>query len=166
MMKIIKKHLSNEMTVNGTTIYQICDDAEVLDEEVIRSMDRPFHIQGGIAVLKGNLAPEGSVVKQSAVSEGMFQFTGTAKVFDSEAASIEAIDDFRSPRPGIAMNCSGVRGFGTRTLRLTATCAPFTVSAKAVRNPSVSAKVPLSSPGRPASMSNRSVCTGRCRSTG
>jgi len=92
MMKMIKKSLSNEMTVNGTTIHQICDAAEVIDDDVIRSLDRPFHRQGGIAVLKGNLAPEGSVVKQSAVSENMMQFTGTAKVFDSEAESIEAID--------------------------------------------------------------------------
>jgi dihydroxy-acid dehydratase len=92
MMKRIKKHLSNEMTVNGTTIYQIVDEAEVRNEDVIRSMDRPFHKEGGIAVLRGNLAPEGSVIKQSAVSPNMIQFTGKAKVFDSEKDSLEAID--------------------------------------------------------------------------
>lgn len=92
MMKRIRKHLSNEMTVNGTTIHQIVDEAEVRNEDVIRPMDRPFHKEGGIAVLRGNLAPDGCVIKQSAVSPNMMQFTGRAKVFDSEKASLEAID--------------------------------------------------------------------------
>lgn len=92
MMKRIKKHLSNEMTVNGTMLYQIIEEAEVRNDDVIRSVDRPFHKEGGIAVLRGNLAPNGCVVKQSAVSEKMRQFTGTAKVFDSERSSLEAID--------------------------------------------------------------------------
>ncbi|HUV24265.1 MAG TPA: dihydroxy-acid dehydratase, partial [Methanomassiliicoccales archaeon] len=92
MMKRMKKHLSNEMTVNGTTIYQIIDEAEVMNEDIIRSMDRPFHKEGGIAVLRGNLAPDGCVIKQSAVSPKMIEFTGKAKVFDSEKASLEAID--------------------------------------------------------------------------
>jgi dihydroxy-acid dehydratase len=111
MMKMIEKHLSNEMTVNGTTIHKICADAEVLDDDVIRSEDRPFHRQGGIAVLRGNLALEGSVVKQSAVSEGMLQFTGTAKVFDSEAESLEAIDGGKiGPGDVVVIRYEGPKG--------------------------------------------------------
>jgi len=111
MMKMVKKYLSNEMTVNGTTIYQICDEAEVLDDRVIRTMDKPFHRQGGIAVLKGNLAPEGSVIKQSAVNEKMMQFTGTAKVFDSEGESIEAIDSGRiGPGDVVIIRYEGPKG--------------------------------------------------------
>ena len=54
-------------------------------------MDRPFHVEGGIAVLYGNLAPQGSVVKQAAVSPEMMKFEGTAKVFDSEQEAYDAI---------------------------------------------------------------------------
>lgn len=78
-------------TVNGRSVKEIATSAKVLDEEVLRPLDKPFHAQGGIAVLKGNLAPKGSVIKQAAVSEKMMKFTGTAKVFDSEAEAIESI---------------------------------------------------------------------------
>jgi dihydroxy-acid dehydratase len=77
--------------VSGKTTHEIADEAKVLDPEVIRPMTKPFHKEGGIAVLKGNLAPEGAVVKQSAVSEKMLRFTGTAKVFDSEDSAIASI---------------------------------------------------------------------------
>ena len=91
VLKRLRKELSDEMTVSGKTIHEIADEAKVLDPEVIRPMTRPFHKEGGIAVLKGNLAPEGAVVKQSAVSEKMLRFTGTAKVFDSEDSAIASI---------------------------------------------------------------------------
>jgi dihydroxy-acid dehydratase len=87
----LKDLLSDERTVTGIGIRKIAASALVYDEEVIRPMDRPFHHQGGIAVLFGNLAPEGSVVKQAAVSAKMMRFTGTARVFDSEAQAMEAI---------------------------------------------------------------------------
>ena len=87
--------LEDADTVNGRTIKQIAASAKVLDEEVLRPLDRPFHAQGGIAVLKGNLAPKGSVVKQAAVSEKMMRFTGKAKVFDSEAEASDAISSGR-----------------------------------------------------------------------
>jgi len=92
MMKRLRDHLSNERTVSGRTVRQIAEEAEVYDEEVIRPLSRPFHKEGGIAVLRGNLAPEGAVVKQSAVGDRMMRFEGTAKVFDSEEEAIEAID--------------------------------------------------------------------------
>jgi dihydroxy-acid dehydratase len=83
--------LSDERTVSGKSIVQIAKGSKVQDEEIIRPLKRPFHKEGGIAVLFGNLAPGGGVVKQVAVGEKMMRFTGTAKVFDSEAQVTEAI---------------------------------------------------------------------------
>ena len=60
-------------------------------ENVIRDYKNAYHKEGGIAVLKGNLAPEGSVIKQTAVSEKMMHFKGKAKAFDSEEAAMAAI---------------------------------------------------------------------------
>ncbi len=91
MLKRLQDDLSDEMTVNGKSIKEIACQAIVRDEEVIRPKDRPFHVEGGIAVLYGNLAPQGSVVKQAAVSPDMMRFEGTAKVFDSEQEAYEAI---------------------------------------------------------------------------
>ena len=87
----LRKMLNNTITVNGKTIRQIADEAEIYDEDVIRSIDKAHHKQGGIAILKGNLAPGGAVVKQSAVSKNMMQFEGTAIVFDSEETAMTAI---------------------------------------------------------------------------
>ncbi len=83
--------LEDAPTVNGRSIREIAAAAEVLDPETIRSVDDPFHEQGGIAVLKGNMAPEGSVVKQAAVDPKMMVFSGRARVFDSEAEAKTAI---------------------------------------------------------------------------
>jgi dihydroxy-acid dehydratase len=91
MMKRIKPLLSDRPTVSGKSVHEICDEARVKDKEVIRPLSRPFHKEGGIAVLYGNLAPKGGVVKQSAVSENMMRFTGKAKVFDSEAEAMKVI---------------------------------------------------------------------------
>lgn len=83
--------LQDNPTVSGYTVKEICDKAVVFDDEIIRPVDRPYHKEGGIAVLKGNIAPDGSVVKQSAVIEEMLVFTGKAKVFNSEEESMKAI---------------------------------------------------------------------------
>ncbi|MHC1709196.1 MAG: dihydroxy-acid dehydratase [Methanomassiliicoccales archaeon] len=91
MLNRLLDDLSDEMTVNGETICEIARQAIVRNEEVIRPKGRPFHVEGGIAVLYGNLAPQGSVVKQAAVSPDMMRFQGTAKVFDSEQEAYEAI---------------------------------------------------------------------------
>ena len=91
VLKRLKSMLSDQGTVAGDSIYVIADRAEVKGAEVLRPLDRPFHREGGIAVLYGNLAPEGAVVKQSAVSEKMMRFRGRARVFDSEDAAAEAI---------------------------------------------------------------------------
>jgi len=91
MMSRLSDMLYDEKTVNGKTVRQITSEAKVTDNEVIRPLDRPFHKEGGIAVLRGNLAPKGSVIKQAAVSEKMMKFTGVAKVFDSEDEASAAI---------------------------------------------------------------------------
>lgn len=91
ILNVLKDKLVDVPTANGKTILEIADSASVKDSEVIRSMDRPYHLQGGIAVLKGNLAPEGSVIKQAAVSPKMMKFTGKARVFDGETDAAEAI---------------------------------------------------------------------------
>lgn len=92
VLKTLRDKLINAPTANnGRSIFEIADAAIVKDTEVIRPQDNPFHKQGGIAVLKGNIAPKGSVIKQAAVSPKMMKFTGTAKVFDGEAAAADAI---------------------------------------------------------------------------
>jgi len=92
VLKRLRDRLSDERTVDGRTICQVADWATVNDPEVLRPLDRPYHQEGGIAVLYGNLAPEGAVVKQSAVSAKMMRFVGRARVFDSEVAAVEAIN--------------------------------------------------------------------------
>ncbi len=91
VLKRLKPELSNLPTVSGRTIYQIADAARIDDEEVIRPLNRPYHKEGGIAVLKGNIAPDGAVVKQTAVQEKIKHFTGKAKCFNSEEEAMKAI---------------------------------------------------------------------------
>ncbi len=91
VMKRLKELLNNVPTVSGKTIYEIADGATIFDEDVIRPLDNPYHKEGGIAVLFGNLAPDGAVIKQTAVSENMMKFTGKARVFNSEEEAMEAI---------------------------------------------------------------------------
>ena len=79
------------MTVTGKTIGENIKNAVNLDPEVIRPVDNPYSKTGGLAVLKGNLAPDGSVVKRSAVVEEMMVHEGPARVFDCEEDAIEAI---------------------------------------------------------------------------
>jgi dihydroxy-acid dehydratase len=91
VLKRLKAKLNNTMTLSGKKIYDIADCAEIFDEEVIRRFSRAYHKEGGIAVLYGNLAPNGSVVKQSALSAKMMRFTGKAKVFNREEEAMRAI---------------------------------------------------------------------------
>ena len=79
------------MTVTGNPLGENLAKVSVLDETVIRPMDNPYHSEGGIAILYGNLAPEGAVVKQSAVAPEMLQRTGRARVFESENDAAAAI---------------------------------------------------------------------------
>ena len=79
------------LTVSGKTVGEQIAGAEVLNPEVIRPVDRPFGDKGGIAVLKGNLAPDGCVVKRAAVAPEMLVHEGPARVFDCEEDAIDAI---------------------------------------------------------------------------
>ncbi len=91
VLKSLKPILHNSMTVSGLTIHEICDKAKIYDNNIIRPLDKPYHKEGGIAVLRGNIAPDGSVVKQSAVAENMMKFKGSAKCYDSEELAMTAI---------------------------------------------------------------------------
>ena len=78
-------------TVSGKTIGEIIEGAEIQRPDVIHSIENPYNKTGGIAVLKGNIAPECSVVKESAVDPSMKVFSGPAKVYNSEDEAIAAI---------------------------------------------------------------------------
>lgn len=93
--ELSKKELIAEgiMTVTGTTVGENITQTPVLDYEVIRPVDEPYNPTGGLAVLFGNLAPDGAVVKKGAVDPVMMQHQGPARVFDSEEDAVEAILD-------------------------------------------------------------------------
>ncbi len=92
MKELAKRGLihTDAITVAGTVAERI-KNAAITRPDVIHSVDDPYRKTGGIAILKGNLAPEGAVVKESAVAEDMLVFKGIARVFDSEDDAIEAI---------------------------------------------------------------------------
>ena len=92
LMKELKQFLhTNALTVTGETIAENIKDAAVTNAEVIHPLSNPVHKEGGIAVLKGNLAPKGAIVKAVAVSLKMLEHTGPAKVYDSEKEAQEAM---------------------------------------------------------------------------
>jgi len=91
VLKRLKAQLNNVSGVSGKKILEIADSATIYDEEVIRPFNRAYHQEGGIAVLYGNIAPNGAVVKQAAVSPKMMKFTGKAKVFNREEEAMAAI---------------------------------------------------------------------------
>jgi dihydroxy-acid dehydratase len=78
-------------TVSGKSVGENIKDAQVLDRRVIRTLSDPVHKEGGIAILTGNLAPKGSVIKTAGVSPSMLKHTGPAKVYDSENEALKAI---------------------------------------------------------------------------
>ncbi len=78
-------------TVSGKTIGEIASQNKPADPEVIRPIENPHSPEGGIAILFGNLAPDGAVVKQSAVNKNHLSHTGPARVFDAEEAALDAI---------------------------------------------------------------------------
>jgi len=83
--------LKDNPTVSGKKIKQIAKTAKVFDNNILKPLSKPYHKEGGMAVLKGNLAPDGAVVKQTAVSPKAMKFKGKAKVFNSEEEAIKAI---------------------------------------------------------------------------
>jgi dihydroxy-acid dehydratase len=99
------------LSATGQTVADNLAAVKVLDPEVIRPLSNPYHAQGGIAILKGNLAPEGGVVKQSAVDEKMLVNEGTARVFDAEEEATRAILDGKI-KPGdiVVIRYEGPKG--------------------------------------------------------
>ena len=87
---LIKKDL---ITATGEKVGENIKGREILDKEVIRPLSNPYSQEGGIAILKGNLAPDGAVVKQSAVAQAMLKHSGKARVFNSEQEAMNAIMD-------------------------------------------------------------------------
>ena len=101
----------NLITVTGKTVGENIKNAEVLDREVIHNLANPVHKEGGIAILTGNLAPKGSVIKTAGVSPKMQKHTGPAKVFDSEKEALIAIRG-NQIKPGdvVVIRYEGPRG--------------------------------------------------------
>jgi dihydroxy-acid dehydratase len=91
VLKRFRSVLNNANTVSGKKIHAIADRSEITDPEVIRPLNRAHRKEGGIAVLKGSLAPDGAVVKQTAVGKKMMNFKGRARLFNSEESAMKAI---------------------------------------------------------------------------
>jgi dihydroxy-acid dehydratase len=91
VMSVLAPKLRKAGTVAGKDITEVAKGASVKDDDVIRDLSHAYHEEGGIAVLTGNLAEEGCVVKQSAVVQSMRRFEGPAKVFDTEKAATDAM---------------------------------------------------------------------------
>ena len=93
MSELAKKDLLHMdlITATGKTVRENIKSAKVKDYEIVKSIDAPYSATGGIAVLRGNIAPDGAVVKKSAVAEEMLIHSGPARVFDSEDDAITAI---------------------------------------------------------------------------
>jgi len=129
------KIIQGSLTCTGESLGDNITEAEVVDDTVIHSMENPVHSEGGIAVLKGSLAPKGSVVKQAAVSADMLTHEGPAKVFNSEEEATKAIFDgkiqegdvivirYEGPRGGPGMRemlnpTSAISGMGIKSVAL------------------------------------------------
>jgi dihydroxy-acid dehydratase len=93
VMKVLANDLHLDATsVSGETLREVVNRAEVLDPAVIPPRDKPYRAEGGTVILFGNLAPEGAVVKQSAVAADMLVFAGKARVMNSEKEALRALD--------------------------------------------------------------------------
>ncbi len=91
VLSVLSEMIQDNPTVSGLTVKQIAAQGQVSNDDVIRSVDNAHSMQGGIAVLRGSLCPEGAVVKQIAVSAKMRKFRAPARCFESEEAAMEAI---------------------------------------------------------------------------
>ncbi len=92
VLKALESKLNMDvLTCTSKTLKENIKDAKIFNQLVIKPVNNPFHSEGGIAILKGNLAPKGSVIKQGAVDPEMMMHEGPAKVYNSEEESVEAI---------------------------------------------------------------------------
>lgn len=92
VLKVLESKINSDViTCTGKTLKENIRDSKVKNSDVIRSLDNPIHKEGGLAILKGNIAPSGSVVKQGAVDEDMMIHEGPARVFDSEDECVASV---------------------------------------------------------------------------
>ncbi len=111
VMKRIKSQLHDLPTVSGKSTRMIAEEGEIFDEDIIRPPERPYNPEGGIVILRGNLAPQGAVIKQVGLTEKMKSFEGRAKVFDSEEAGMAAIMEGRIvPGDVVVIRYEGPKG--------------------------------------------------------
>ena len=111
VFKVLKERLHNLPTVSGKMTYEIAESAEVYDSDIIRTPENAYHQEGGIAVLYGNIAKDGSVIKQSAVKKNLREFKGKARVFDSEELAMKAIMSSKiKPGTVIVIRYEGPKG--------------------------------------------------------
>jgi dihydroxy-acid dehydratase len=154
------------MTVNGQTLGRNLDDAIVCNNDVIATRDRPIGPEGGVAVLRGNLAPGGAVVKHFSVPKEMHVHTGPARVFDTEDLAVEALLN-RDVKPGdvVVIRYEGPRANGMPEMyyataiiaaskELTATCAVVTDGrySGAAKGPAVGHVTPEALDGGPIAL--------------
>lgn len=136
VLKVLKDQIhAKAITCTGNPLESNFQDSEVTDTTVIHSLEDPVHKEGGIVVLKGNLAPNGSVVKQAAVSADMLTHEGPAKVFNSEEEATQGIFNgevkeqdvivirYEGPRGGPGMRemlnpTSAISGMGIKSVAL------------------------------------------------
>jgi len=91
LFKKARELFNDEMTVSGLKIHKIAEKAFVRGRDIIKELSDPLHEEGGISILKGNLAEKGAVIKSAAVPQDMMVFNGNAKCFDSEQEALNAI---------------------------------------------------------------------------
>ncbi len=91
VMKVLESKVNDVYTVSGKTTKEIISSVKYIDHEVIRPIDNPVHKEAGLRILRGNLAPNGAVVKIGAVNPEMYVHKGPARVFESEEDAIKAI---------------------------------------------------------------------------
>jgi dihydroxy-acid dehydratase len=91
VLAMLKHHIDDAPTVSGRSILDIADGARVADPEIIRTVDAPVSSAGGLKIVRGTLAPDGAVVKCAAVPATMWRHQGPARIFDGEAAAMDAI---------------------------------------------------------------------------
>jgi dihydroxy-acid dehydratase len=93
--ELVKGDLINldTVTVTGRSLKENLKAIKFVDHDIIRPLDNPYHERGGLSILKGNLAPEGSVVKRAAVAAKMMEHRGPARIYNSEEESIAAINN-------------------------------------------------------------------------
>jgi len=101
----------NRPTVTGKTLGETIEPAKNLNEDIIRSVENPFSNEGGLAVLYGNIAPNGSIVKTGAVAENMLYHKGPARIYESQDDAIKAIQDGKvQPGDVVVIRYEGPKG--------------------------------------------------------